>query len=115
MSTEYVTTERYKEYDRSSREITQVTDFEIRVNAQKQKLLNELRTGFENTKRMIENHQRLIDNIWPKADFYLTIQRKIIPTKGYPAPDPEVVEAWQNFIMMVKLTLDNPVSGLTKA
>ena len=50
-----------------------------------------------------------VEKIKPKATFYLDLQRIVLHD-----PDSEAFRAWQTFIMMMKLTLDQPISGLTK-
>lgn len=89
--------------------------FQARTIFEQKRIIEELSRGLANVENRIDSFRDGIEKFGPKAEFYLNMQRKLIPTEGYPEPDPEVVEAWQNFIMMTKLTLNKTVSGLTKA
>ena len=94
--------------------VTKYSNFTERVDEHHREMVNGLQDRLRRLQREIDDQERTTQRIRPKAHFYLNMQRMLIPQPGYAPPDPEIVAAWQTFIMMVKLTLDETVKGLTQ-
>lgn len=94
--------------------VTRFSNFTERVDEHHRVTVNGFQKRLQHLQLEIDNKEIAVARLRPKAHFYLNMQRKLIPQKGYAPPDPEIVAAWQNFIMMIKLTLDETVKGLTQ-
>jgi hypothetical protein len=83
------------------------------VNESQEQLIAGLEDQKHNFLKRLERARQQVDDIKPKADFYLSLQRAILRPE-IKEPDEKLLKLWQAFILMIKLTIDDPIRGVTE-
>jgi len=77
-----------------------------RVSKHQENIISTLETRIDQMNDAIAEKKALIAKKRPKAEFYKNMVETILS-------DPDLYEEWGAFIILVKLTVDSPVKGIT--
>ena len=69
--------------------------------------ITRLNKELETAARKVIALERQVENLTPAHDYYMAIQKVVLD-------DDACMEAWQAFLVMVALSQENPIPGLTK-
>jgi hypothetical protein len=72
-----------------------------------ERVIDELEQKISALTKTVSEKEKLLAKKSDKAEFYLHMQRKILG-------DPALVKEWEAFVIMMKLTLDRSIKGLTE-